>query len=261
MKQYINPYPQVWLCMVLLALTVSCQNGGSTKRSTPMLDCSLVYVEDNYPEGYKQQQTTYIMPRSLLFVYKIKNNSPNPAYLPIHSDNVTNRKKPSELSLFIDTFRIGAKTKVRHFQSEDEEPYVYDLSFNKYGYVVENRKKVNPYTHEDNLLHPGDSIFASIRVTDNLLNKAGFPSDLYIYDLMDRMQVKYIPDSEYIGHSFHKIADVRQCASRYIAFCFRMETPEKKKNPNSELHRKCDDHEMDEGRRYHHLFSGMSCYH
>lgn len=256
MKSNSIPYPYAWLCMVLLFLATSCKNGRSSKHSK-MLDCSLVIVEDNYPEGYKQQ-TANAMPRSILFVYKIKNNSSKPAYLPLHSDNVTDRKKPSELSLFIDAFRIGAKTKVRNFQSEEGETYIYDLSFNEYGYVVENRKKVCPYSYEEGMLYSGDSIFVSIMVKDSLLKKAGLPSDIDIYDLMDRMQVKYIPDLEY--DKSYMIADLRQCASRYISFCFRMEVPEKKEDSTSELFWNCDDDENDEERRNHLFFSGMSYY-
>ncbi len=260
MKNNYVIFPQVWLCTVMLALVVSCQDGNSAKHTTQMFDYSLVFVVDNYPEEYKIQQTANAIPRSLVFVYKIKNNSSRPAYLPIHSDNATDRKIPSELSLFVDTIRIGSKTKVGNCQSGEEEAYVYDLSFNEYGNVVENRKKVSPYTHDEGLLHPGDSIFVGIRVADSLLKKAGLPSDINIYDLMERMQGKYIPDQEYKHHASHMMADVRLCNSRFVAFCFRMENPEIKKEPTPELQWKCNDNETDENKRYNHFFSGMSCY-
>lgn len=252
-------YPHIWLCMILVTLAASCHRS-STKQPSQILDCSLVFVVDNYPEGYEQQQAAKAIPRSVVFVYKIKNNSSSPAYLPIHSDNANNRKIPSELSLFIDTVRIGSKTKVRNFQSDEGEAFVYDLSFNEYGNVVENRKKICPYTQEEGLLHSGDSIFVGIRVADSLLKKAGFPSDINIYDLMDRMQVKYIPDQEYKHHASHMMADIRPCNSRFIAFCFRMDNPERKKESTSELQWKCNDNETDEAKRYNLFFSGMSCY-
>lgn len=260
MKNNCIESPHVWLCMILLALVVSCQDRNSAKHTKQMFDYSLVFVVDNYPEGYKQQQVANVIPRSILFVYKIKNNLSIPAFLPIHSDNAIDRKKPSEISLFIDTFRIGSKTTVRLFQQGEGEPFVYDLSFNEYGNVVENRKKVRPYIHKDGWLHPGDSIFVSITVADSLLEKAGIPSDINIYDMMDRMQVKYTPDSVYECHVAQKIANVRLCANSVIAFCFRMETPEIKDESTSDLQWKCNDNETDEKRRYHHFFSGMSCY-
>ena len=259
MKNDRIPYPLVWLYIVMLTMAASCRNESSTEKSKQMLDCSLAFVVDNYPEGYKQQ-TVITIPRSLLFIYKIKNNSSKPAYLPIHSDNATDRKKPSELSLYIDNYRIGSKTKVRNYLSNEGEAYVYDLTFNKEGYVVENRKKAIPYTHEHGQLYPGDSIFVSIRVADSLLKQAGLSSDINIYDLMDRMQVKYIPDQEYKHHASHMMADVRLCNSRFIAFCFRMENPDRKKEPTSELQWKCNDNETDEAKRYNLFFSGMSCY-
>lgn len=245
--------------MILLTMATSCKGGSSLDDSPIMLDCTLAFVTDNYPEGYKQQSVNE-MPRSLLFVYKIKNNSQKSAYLPIHSDNAPDRKKPSELSLFIDTVRIGAKTKVRNFMSEGGETYVYDLSFNEYGYVVENRKMVHPYAHEEGLLYPGDSIFVGISVKDSLLKKAGFPSDINIYDLMDRMQVRYIADPDDKCQATHVLADVRQCTGRYVGFCFCMEIPEKKEEATSDFLWDCDDDEMDEEHRYHLVFSGLSYY-
>ena len=253
-------YPLLRVCLVmLLVFVVSCRDVFQYRQATQKLDCSLAFVKDNYPEGVKIQQTSNAMPRSLLFVYKIKNNMSKPAFLPIHSDNAEDHKNQSELSLFVDSFRIGSKTKVRQFKSEEREAYVYDLAFNEYDYVVESRSKTQPYAHEDGWLYPGDSIFVSIRVTESLLKLAGLPSDINIYDLMEKMQIRYNPGLEYGNPAASETADVRQSASRYIAFSFGMKIPEKK--DDSEFQWMCrEDDEADEERRHHHTFSGMSCY-
>lgn len=94
-----------WLCVVSLVLVISCQDGVLVKKTTQILDCSLVFVVDNYPKSYKLQPTDNAIPRSLVFVYKIKNNSSSPAYLPVHSDNVKGRKKPSEISIYIEKLK------------------------------------------------------------------------------------------------------------------------------------------------------------
>ena len=245
------------LMFTILFATICCNKNNSKINDNGVLDCSLYIVVDNYPEEASLQALVNAMPRRILFIYKIKNNTISPTYLPIKSDNEKDNKYHSVLSLYIDTFRIGSTTKVRYYDQKKEKNFVYNLSFNKYGNVVENREEVHPYTQEDNNLYPGDSIFVSIKVTDSLIHSVGLPSNASIYEIMEKMRLKYMPKPEDKRPYQSGLAVIEEAFSPYISFCFGKFIPRKDSKAHSEMEWKCDDDEKGDD---HQFFSGMTSY-
>ena len=109
------------LMFTILFATICCNKNNSKINDNGVLDCSLYIVVDNYPEEASLQALVNAMPRRILFIYKIKNNTISPTYLPIKSDNEKDNKYHSVLSLYIDTFRIGSTTKVRYYDQKKEK--------------------------------------------------------------------------------------------------------------------------------------------
>ncbi len=176
-KQTINKIAVVSVC-ILVNIFFSCNHYYKKEFSdadTLTVNGSIVYIYDNFMEDSLLQKENINKDRRIIFEIKLKNNSSDYKYIPIHG--LWDYKYKSKIGLYVD----GA-----------------DIS----GICIV--KELN-----NNLLPPHDWTTVRIKVRDTDLKKAGLHENIPLSELLSRIKVRYDKDKKDTVYSKYPISDMK----------------------------------------------------